>query len=51
MSIAGKQRFAVKALYDLAFLKSNSLTMALRVNNADLNLAHGFQVIMGHWKS
>lgn len=46
MYIAEKQRFAVKALCntcDLAFLKSNSLTMALRVNGA--GLAHGTQVI------
>lgn len=43
MYIAGKQRFAVKALCnncDLRFLKSNSLTMALTVPGADLKLVH-----------
>lgn len=46
MYVAEEQRFAVKALCntcDLAFLESKSLTMALRVNGADL--AHGTQVI------
>lgn len=42
MYIAGKQRFAVKALCnscDLWFLKSSSLTMTLMVEGADFGLA------------